>query len=98
VSTFEQMVPAKAHDRLGWLSRGSEDAARIKLWPGVERVFECTVCGRHIAVGPCFEHIDPETFVGAACGCLTVETLPGLDTEAEAAGNDGTSQETGGNG
>jgi hypothetical protein len=84
------MVPAKAHDRLGWLSRGSDDdGGPIRLWPQVERVFECQGCRRHIAVGPCFEHIDPATFVGAVCGCLTVETLPGLDEATEGAGNDG---------
>jgi hypothetical protein len=36
----------------------------------LERPFVCTVCGRTILVGPCFGHIDPETFVGIVCGCF----------------------------
>jgi L-lactate utilization protein LutB len=98
VSAFEQMRPERSYDRLAFISPDVDQGRLNSFGPNLERVFECTVCRRHIAVGPCFEHIDPETFVGAACGCLTVETLPGLDTDAEAAGNDGTSQETGRNG
>lgn len=59
----------------------------------LERVFRCNGCGMHIAVGPCFEHIDPETYVGAVCGCADVEPLESLTGAVEGAGRPGTAAE-----
>ena len=76
-SAFEEMVPVTAQDRLGFLNPTGERADRVVPFPGdLERVFTCTGCGATIAVGPCWEDIDPESFVGISCGCF--ERLGGI--------------------
>jgi len=52
----------------------------------IERVLRCTGCRMDIAVGPCFEHIDPATYVGVVCGCAEVELLPSPAGTVEGAG------------
>lgn len=59
----------------------------------IERVLRCTVCGMDIAVGPCFEHIDPAGYVGVVCGCAQVELLPSPAGTVEGAGRPGTTQD-----
>lgn len=71
---------------------GTGDRVKLLEHPNmeIERVFRCTGCGMHIAVGPCFEHIDPESFLGCVCGCATPEPLESPDAAVEAAGRRGT--------
>lgn len=100
VNPFEAMVPVTARDRLGFLNP-SGDSDRVKLFApelDLERVIRCTGCGMDIAVGPCFEHIDPESFLGAVCGCETVEPLQCPTDAAGGAGSAGTGQDGAENG
>ena len=83
--------PESSFDRLAFLVTDHEHE-KIKLFdPSLERVFRCTGCGMDIAVGPCFEHIDPESFLGAVCGCAVPEPLPWVGNADQAAGRAGTS-------
>jgi hypothetical protein len=86
----EFVRPERSFDRLGFLNPAGEDG-KVKLFdPSLERVFTCRGCRAQIAVGPSFEHIDPETFVGAVCGCLDTEPLDSPEGLIEAAGRPGT--------
>ncbi len=85
--------PETSHDRLAFLNpSGTGDRVKLLEHPNmeIERVFTCVGCGMHIAVGPCFEHIDPASFLGVVCGCLVPEPLESPDGTAEAAGRRGT--------
>lgn len=92
--------PESSYDRLSFL-RTSGDRVRLLDHPmGVEleRVFRCTSCGMDLAVGPCFEHIDPASYVGVECGCLTPDVLGDAEEAVEGAGRPGTATETVANG
>lgn len=92
--------PERSYDRLSFLN-GTGDRVKLLDHPSgmeLERVFRCTGCGMDIAVGPCFEHIDPETYVGAECGCADVEPLGSPDEAVEAAGRPGTAADGAANG
>jgi hypothetical protein len=87
---FEAMIPERALDRLAFISPDVK-AGKVKLFgPSLERVFRCRGCGMDIAVGPCFEHLDPRTFVGCVCGCIDPGVLAGTDEVSEGAGRAGT--------
>lgn len=93
-STFKR--PESSYDRLSFLSpSGSGDRVKLLEHPNmeIERVFTCVGCGMHIAVGPCFEHIDAATFLGVVCGCLDAEPLESLTGTVEAEGSAGKGQE-----
>jgi hypothetical protein len=88
--------PERSYDRLAFLNRGGEQRLRLLEHPSgmeLERVFRCVLCRTDIAVGPCFEHIDPAGFVGAVCGCLDTEPLDSPEGLIEAAGRPGTAAE-----
>jgi hypothetical protein len=90
VSQFKR--PESSYDRLAFLNAPKGDRVKLLEHPNVEieRVFRCTSCGMDIAVGPCFEHIDPETFLGCVCGCATVEPLGSHAEGFDGAGRPGT--------
>jgi hypothetical protein len=92
--SYTDRIPETAHDRLGWLTRPKGVVMLFPPHPEVgelERMFRCTGCGMDIAVGPCFEHVDPKTFLGVVCGCRTVETLPCSSEPFDGAGKAGKS-------
>jgi hypothetical protein len=88
--------PESSYDRLAFLTAKGDRVRLLDHPTGVEleRVFRCTGCGMDIAVGPCFEHIDPASYVGVVCGCLTPEPFPGTPDTVEGAGRPGPGQET----